>query len=314
MHIPVLLKEVIDLLSPQSNENFIDCTLGFAGHAKEILERNRPKGRILGIEWDIEKIKNQELRIKNQERIIVVNDSYTNLKNIIEREKFHPINGILLDLGMSSWDLEQSGRGFTFQKDEPLIMSYVYNKSEILNSKFETNSKFKIQNSKQENLTAREILNYWSEEEIARILKEYGQERFAKNIARKIVEIRRQHFIETTFQLVEVIRKSFPRGYKFGKQHFATKTFQALRIAVNDELGNLRNVLPQAVEMIVKGGRLVIISFHSLEDRIIKNFLKEELVKNNIKILTKKPVIASAIEIANNPRARSAKLRAVLKL
>jgi len=292
MHTPVLLKEIIEYLSPQSNENFIDCTLGFTGHAKTILEKIKPNGRVLGIEWDIEKIKNQKSKIKDEERIIVVNDSYTNLRDIVERERFYHVNGILLDLGMSSWDLEQSGRGFSFQKDEPLDMRY----------------------SKNQDLTAQEIVNKWTEQKLAEIFRDYGQERFAKNIARKIVEVRCQQPIKTTSQLVEVIRKSFPRSYKFGRQSFAARTFQALRIAVNSELENLKIVLPQAVQVLEKGGRLVIISFHSLEDRIVKNFLKEEQQKNTLKILTKKPITASLAEIKENPRCRSAKLRAAVKL
>jgi len=168
--------------------------------------------------------------------------------------------------------------------------------------------------SKNQDLTAQEIINKWPEQKLAEIFRDYGQERFARNIAKKVVDIRHQQPIETTFQLVEAIRKGFPRGYRFGKGHFATKTFQALRIAVNDELGNLRNVLPQAIEALAKGGRLAVISFHSLEDRVVKNFFKEEQQKNTIKILTKKPLAPSLAETQKNPRARSAKLRAAVKL
>ena len=292
MHVPVLLKEVIEYLDPHAGENFIDCTLGFAGHSKAILEKNGPSGKVLGIEWDEEKLKTKNEKLKTEERLIVVNDSYANLKEIVGRENFQPVNGILLDLGMSSWDLEESGRGFSFQKDEPLDMRY----------------------SKNQDLTAQEIINKWPEQKLAEIFRDYGQERFARNIAKKVVDIRHQQPIETTFQLVEAIRKGFPRGYRFGKGHFATKTFQALRIAVNDELGNLRSVLPQAIEVLAKGGRLAVISFHSLEDRVVKNFFKEEQQKNTIKILTKKPLAPSLAETQRNPRARSAKLRAAVKL
>jgi len=292
MHVPVLLKEVIEYLDPHAGENFIDCTLGFAGHSKAILEKNGPSGKVLGIEWDEEKLKTKNEKLKTEERLIVVNDSYANLKEIVGRENFQPVNGILLDLGMSSWDLEESGRGFSFQKDEPLDMRY----------------------SKNQDLTAQEIINKWPEQKLAEIFRDYGQERFARNIAKKVVDIRHQQPIETTFQLVEAIRKGFPRGYRFGKGHFATKTFQALRIAVNDELGNLRSVLPQAIEVLAKGGRLAVISFHSLEDRVVKNFFKEEQQKNTIKILTKKPLAPSLAETQKNPRARSAKLRAAVKL
>jgi len=291
MHIPVLLNEVIQYLAPQPNENFIDCTLGFGGHSKAILEKTKPNGKVLGIEWDEGKLKAQSSKFKVEERLVVVNDSYTNLRDIVEREKFYPVNGILLDLGMSSWDLEESGRGFSFQKDEPLDMRYAV-----------------------QSLTAEEIINKWSEEEITRILRDYGQERFAKNIASNIVNVRRQQPIETTFQLIEVIRKSFPRSYKFGRQHFATKTFQALRIATNNELANLEKVLPQALEVLRTGGKLVVISFHSLEDRIVKNFFRDQQKQNSLQILTKKPIMAALAEMRDNPKACSAKLRSAVKL
>ena len=296
MHIPVLLNEVIQYLDPQPNQNFIDCTLGFAGHTAAILQKNGPNGKVLGIEIDkdvykLTKSKIAEFSIFNyqfsKDRLILVNDSYANLREIVERENFKPIDGILLDLGMSSWDLEQSGKGFSFQKDEPLDMRYAA-----------------------ESLTAKEIINKWPEEEIAKILAEYGQERFARNIAKNIVDTRCQQTIETTFQLIEVIRKSFPRSYRFGKQPFAARTFQALRIAVNNELANLQKVLPQAMELLAPDGRLVAISFHSLEDKIVKNFFRDQQKQNNLQIQTKKPIMAASAEARDNPRARSAKLRA----
>ncbi|MCL5010665.1 MAG: 16S rRNA (cytosine(1402)-N(4))-methyltransferase RsmH [Patescibacteria group bacterium] len=290
-HTPVLLKEVIELLNPQANENFIDCTLGFAGHAKAILERNKPKGKVLGIEWGKEKLKIQSEKLKTEQRLVVVNDSYVNLQEIVRRESFYPVNGILMDLGMSSWDLENSGRGFSFQKDEPLDMRYGV-----------------------QDLTAEEIINKWPEEELARIFRDYGQERFAQNIARNAVEVRLQQPIETTFQLVEIIKKSFPRSYKFGRQHFATKVFQALRIAVNREFENLEAVLPQALEALSPGGKMAVISFHSLEDRIVKNFFRNKSKEQKLKIITKKPITPLFEEIKNNPRSRSAKLRLAQKL
>lgn len=289
-HNPVLIREVIECLNPRPDENFVDCTLGFAGHSKAILERIKPNGRVLGIEWDNEVC--EKTGKDGIERLIVINDSYANLKEIVERNDFCPVDGILLDLGISSWDLEESGRGFSFQRDEPLDMRY----------------------GKSRDLTAREIVNKWTEEELAEIIREYGQERFARNIAKNIIDTRRKQPVETTFQLVEVIRKSFPRGYKFGRQHFATKTFQALRIAVNDELENLKAVMPQAMEILARGGRLAIISFHSSEDRLVKNFLRNRQKQNSLRILTKKPVVASSAEIKENPRARSAKLRSAIKL
>ena len=287
MHIPVLLNEVLENLDPQPNQNFIDCTLGFLGHTEAILEKIKPNGKVLGIEWDAEKLKNQESGIKNQERLKVVNDSYANLKEIVERENFKPIHGILLDIGISSWEVDNSGRGFSFQKDEPLDMRF----------------------SQSQGLTAKKIVNEWPEQDLASIFKEYGQERFASNVASNICEVRQRHSIETTFQLIEIIRKSFPRSYKFPKAHFATRIFQALRIAVNSELSNLKKVLPQAIEILEKDGRVGVISFHSLEDAIVKRFFKEQQKNNKIQILTKKPIMPTLDEIKRNPRSRSAKLR-----
>ncbi len=292
IHIPVLQKEVLQYLDLKPNKNFIDCTIGEGGHTASILDKNKPNGKVLGIEIDLELY--QKLKLQDLSRLILVNDSYTNLKKIVanlrlvsRREKknsFGPISGILFDLGMSSWHLEDSGRGFSFMRNEPLDMRY---------------------NPRVNSLTAEEIVNNYSQEEIEKILKEYGEERLSKRIAKRIVKERP---IKTTFQLVEIIKKVTPRRTKI---HPATRTFQALRIAVNDELNNLRKVLPQAIEILAPEGRIVVISFHSLEDRIVKRFFKGE---KNIKIITKKPITANEEEIKINPRSRSAKLRAVVKI
>jgi 16S rRNA (cytosine1402-N4)-methyltransferase len=293
-HKPVLLKEVIEWLDVGRNKNYVDCTIGEGGHAIEILKRNGPKGKVLGIEIDPELYK--KLEKERLKRLILVNDSYTNLKEIVERENFKKVYGILFDLGISSWHIEKSGRGFSFLRDEPLIMRYDGNLTE------------------EAKLTAEMIVNEWPEREIERILKEYGEERFAKRIVREIVKARKVKPIKTTFQLVEVIKKAVPSFYRYRKIHFATKTFQALRIAVNNELENLKVALPQTIEVLEKEGRLVVISFHSLEDRIVKNFLKEKEREGKIKILTKKPIRPSKEEVKQNPRSRSAKLRAALKI
>ncbi len=301
MHIPVLQKEVLEYLDPKPNENFIDCTINGGGHALAILEKIKPNGKILGIDLD-EKVTGH---LKIKDNLILVCDNYVNLKEIVEKNQtarfarcnssgiknFRLLSGILFDLGMSSWHLEESGRGFSFMRDEPLDMRYSI-KSQI---------------------TAERIINEFSKEEIERILREYGEERFAKRIAREIVEARKIKPIRNTFQLVEVIKKAFPSRYKYSKLHFATRTFQALRIAVNDELNNLKKALPQAIGALENRGRIVVISFHSLEDRIVKNFFKEEVKKGLIKILTKKPVRPTEEEIKINPRCRSAKLRAAIK-
>jgi 16S rRNA (cytosine1402-N4)-methyltransferase len=283
MHIPVLQKEVLEHLNPKANENFIDCTVGQGGHSLAILERNGPRGKVLGIEADPELYKNLSRKLKISKiaaRLILVNDSYTNLKKICAVKKFKLINGILLDLGMSSWHLEESNRGFSFKKDEPLDMRY----------------------NPENPLTAKTIVNFWSKFEIERILREYGEERRAERIAKRIIEERRRKPIETTAHLRRIINQagSAPR-----------RSFQALRIAVNNELDNLKKVLPQTVEILEPGGRLVVISFHSLEDRIVKNFFKEK--QELLKILTKKPVCPSKGEVKTNPRSSSAKLRAAEK-
>ena len=285
MHIPVLQKEVIEYLDPKPNENFIDCTIGEGGHTLAILEKNGPEGKVLGIEWDPELYKNLKKEIPRWnlgKRVVLVNDSYTNLKEIVEREKFQPVSGILFDLGFSSWHLEESGRGFSFEKNEPLDMRY------------------NLENP----LTAEKIVNNWPEREIEKILREYGEERFARRIAREIVQERKIKPIKITFQLVETIKKATPIWYHHRKIHPATRTFQALRIAVNDELKNLEIALPQAVEILEKDGKLAVISFHSLEDRIVKNFFRE-----NLKVITKKPIKPSLEEIELNRRSRPAKLR-----
>ncbi len=287
MHIPVLKKEVLEYLEPKTNENFVDATLGSAGHSLAILERNKPNGKVLGIEIDPELFK----AVKQRDRLILVNDSYVNLKKIVEKYKFGPVNGILFDLGFSSWHIEESGKGFSFQKDEPLIMRY----------------------DSGQGLTAQEIVNKWPEKEIEKILREYSEEKFSKRIAKEIIEARKIKPIKTTFQLIEIIKKAVPKGYERGRISPATRTFQALRIKVNDELENLKKVLPQTLKVLEPKGRLVIISFHSLEDRIVKNFLREESKKAQIKILTKKPVRPTEEEIKNNPRSRSARLRAATK-
>ena len=271
-------------LDPKPNENFIDCTFGGGGHTKDILEKIEPRGKVLAIDWSPEMAKQAA-----KKNLIVVCDNFANLKEIVKKNNFNRVKGILFDLGMSSWHLSESGRGFSFQKREPLDMRY----------------------SLENQLTAEKIVNYWSKFDIEKILKEYGQEQFAGQIAERIVEARKTKQIETTSQLTAVIEKAVPKRYLHGKIHFATRTFQALRIAVNGELDNIKETLPQALEVLEPGGRLVVISFHSLEDRIVKNFFVHE---PSLKLLNKKPVIPVSREIRANPKARSAKLRAVIKI
>ncbi|OGZ79132.1 MAG: 16S rRNA (cytosine(1402)-N(4))-methyltransferase [Candidatus Staskawiczbacteria bacterium RIFOXYD2_FULL_37_9] len=291
IHTAVLKKEVLEYLDPKQNENFVDCTVGEGGHSEDILNSTGPNGKVLGIDLDPQQIVYSHwLEAIYKDRVVLTNDSYTNLKEIIERKNFGPVSGILLDLGMSSAQLEGTHKGFSFQVDQGLDMRY---------------------NDLTGYLTAEKIVNEYPEEKIEEILRDYGEEKFSKKIAKNIVEQRKQGRIKTTFQLIEIIKDATPSVYWRGKIHYATRTFQALRIAVNDELENIKRVLPQALSVLQPQGRLVVISFHSLEDRIVKDFFK----KNKLfKILTKKPVTAGRDELGKNPRSRSAKLRAVIKI
>lgn len=299
MHISVLPKEVLQYLDPKPDENFIDCTIGEAGHAIEILKKTSPGGKLLGIDLNEDSLKSSEFKIKESgldgKRIVLANDNFANLKELVQKFNFGEVSGVLLDIGISSEELEKSGRGFSFLKEEPLLMTL---RKDI----------------GPDDLTAEKIVNNFRQEELEKIFKEYGEERFAGRIAGRIVEERKRKRIKTTGELVEIIRKALPGKYKYGKIHFATRTFQALRIAVNDELANLEKALDQALDVLSLRGRLAVISFHSLEDRIVKNFLKERQRSNSVKILTKKPVRPNEEEIASNPRSRSAKLRAAEKI
>ncbi len=292
MHIPVLLKEVIEYLNPQPNENFIDATIGEGGHTKAILEKNGPAGKILGIEADpilYQKVKNI---IQNTKRFILVNDSYANIEKIVREKQFQPVNGVLFDLGMCSWQIDESKRGFSYLKDEPLDMRF----------------------SPKNILTAAEIVNFWKIEDLEKILRNYGEEKYAKRIALAIKETRRKKRIVGTQQLVEILKKALPKNYDDYRLHPAVRTFQALRIAVNNELENLKIGLTLAFKILAPQGKIIVISFHSLEDRIVKNFFRDNIKQNTLKILTKKPITSSQEEIKNNIRSHSAKLRAAIKL
>ncbi|MCX6723247.1 MAG: 16S rRNA (cytosine(1402)-N(4))-methyltransferase RsmH [Candidatus Staskawiczbacteria bacterium] len=295
IHTAVLKKEVLEYLDPKQNENFVDCTIGEGGHSEDILNKNGPEGKVLGIDLDPHQISaSQWLHVQFKDRVVLVNDSYTNLYEIIERKNFGTVNGILLDLGMSSAQLEGTHKGFSFQIDQSLDMRY--------------------NDDGGYHLTAEKIVNEWPEEKITEVLENYGEEKFARKISKNIVEQRKQGRIKTTFQLIEIIKDATPSAYWRGKIHYATRTFQALRIAVNDELENVKRVLPDAISILAPEGRLAVISFHSLEDRIVKKFLVNEAKKGKIKILTKKPIIANRDELSKNARSRSAKLRVAIKL
>lgn len=289
-HIPVLQQEVIKVLAPQPNENFIDATLGFGGHSALILKKTAPKGKLLGIEQDELALEKAKENLENfEDRFQFYLGNFTDLGLVIKEWGLKEINGILFDLGPSTYQLTDKQRGFSFQKDAPLDMRM----------------------DKSKKLKASDIVNKYSQKELEKILYQ-GEEKFGKLIAKKIVEERNGRPIETTQQLVEIIRKATSPSYRFNqKLHFATGTFRALRLAVNNELENLKNVLPQAVKILSSGGRIAVISFHSLEDRIVKNFFRDS---EGLEILTQKPVTATEKEVAINPKARSAKLRAARKI
>ncbi len=303
IHQPVLLKEVIEYLNLKPGDRVIDATLDGGGHSLEILKKIGPRGKILGIEWDSGLLKQFELKIKSlkfKDNFILINGNYRNLKKIAQGNNFLEADGVLLDVGLSSWHLSESERGFSFQKDEP-PHSYMSGGGEPLDMRY----------SEKESLTAAEIINQWPPEAIEKILNEYGEEKFSRAISRGIIETRKRKPIITTFQLIEVIKKAVPLWYRGKRIHFATKTFQALRIAVNDELSNLEEAIRQLPQVLKSGGKGLIISFHSLEDRIVKNSFREFKKKGIAEIVTKKPVRPSIEEMIKNPRSRSAKLRAL---
>lgn len=302
-HIPVLVKEVIEYLNIKPGAKIIDATVSGGGHTKAILEKY-PDAKILGIELD--PIIFENLKTKNLgQNIILVKDSYINLKTIARENNFDS-DGILFDLGLSSWHYEESGRGFSFKRNEILDMRF----DPRLNIK---DQKLKLQ-IKNQNLTTAEIINTRSEEEIEEILKSYGEERFAKSIAKNIIRRRKEKPIIMTGELVRVIEESVPEWYKHQKIHFATKTFQALRVAVNDELGNVRKGIEAAIEILKPGGRLVVISFQGLEDKIVKEIFKMKSKEGIIKLVVKGTIKPSWEEVKQNPRARSAKMKVAEKI
>ncbi|MEK7578591.1 MAG: 16S rRNA (cytosine(1402)-N(4))-methyltransferase RsmH [Patescibacteria group bacterium] len=289
-HIPVLLNEVLEYLNPQSNQNFIDATVGDGGHARAILERSAPDGRLIAIDRDVNSIIRAKSNLKEFEnKVLFINDSFGNILKIVEASGFSQIAGVLFDFGMSTNQLLNSGKGFSFQKDEILDMRY----------------------DAKSPITAEDILNSYSELKLLEIFKKLGEEPKSKIIARGIVDSRKKEKIKTTRQLVGIIEKVLKRR---GKLHPATLIFQALRIEVNQELMEIEKALADIPKFLPRGGRAAFISFHSLEDRLIKNWAKDLSKKNIIKILNKKPLIASAEELKVNPKSRSAKLRVIEKI
>ncbi len=291
-HVPVLLNETLEALALQPGENVIDCTLGMGGHASAMLDATTPTGKLLGFDADEAALDAARSNLgRFGSRAMLVHESYRNVGKVLHTSGFGPVHAALLDAGFSSFVIDDPARGFSFRADGPLDMRF---------------------DARQET-TAAGIVNEWPLDDLARILWGYGEERFARKIAEAIVEARRTTPITGTIQLTDIIAHAVPAWYRRHRTHFATKTFQALRIAVNDELTGLEETIPQLFEALEPGGRLAIISFHSLEDRIVKHAFRDLEQAGKAKLYTKRPIIAGDDEAGKNPRSRSAKLRVLKK-
>ena len=305
---PVMPDEAIRYLAPKAGGIYVDGTLGGAGHGARILEASSPDGTLIGFDRDAEALRAaRERLLPFGDRVRLVHGNFTGIAEALAGLGIERIDGLLLDLGVSSHQLDMAERGFSFQQDAPLDMRM----------------------DRSSGATAAELLNSLAEEELARIIRDFGEERWAKRIAAFIVRAREEAPIETTLRLVDIIKGAIPRGAWEERLHPATRTFQGLRIAVNEELTSLEKGLDIGVRMLNRGGRVVVIAFHSLEDRIVKNSFRHSAhgctcpkglpycVCDNkplLRLLTGKPVMAGAAEVEANPRARSAKLRAAERL
>jgi len=293
IHKTVLLNESIEKLNLKVGSIYFDGTLGGAGHTSKVCSDFGGKVRIIATDRDNLAIRNAEEKLSKLgcKADLILSD-YRNLDTVLKNLGVEKVDGILLDLGLSSDQLDASGRGFTFRNNEPLLMTFSEDEQKV---------------------NAKVIVNNWSEETIADILYGYSDERYSRRIAKAIVSARLKKEIETTDDLVKIIENAVPAVYRRGKTHFATKTFQALRIAVNDEITALKDGMSKGWELLNKGGRMAIISFHSVEDREVKNYFREKSKNGEGKLITKKPLVPSDEEISENPRSRSAKLRVIEK-
>jgi 16S rRNA (cytosine1402-N4)-methyltransferase len=305
VHVPVLLDEVVAGLQPRPGGRFVDCTIGPGGHAAAILERISPSGRLLGIDADPNAIKISKDRFSNYgEAVTLVNDNFVNLDAICKEYLFHPVDGILFDLGVSSLQLDTAERGFSFHLDAPLDMRF----------------------SPEQGLTASDIVNRFSEQELAKLIERYGEERHSRRIARYIAQNRP---ITTTAELAQLVEQASVASSRRSRIHPATRTFMALRIAVNSELQNLELALKQTPDLLRPGGRLTVISYHSLEDRIVKQFMRYAASScvcppgtiicrcghaPTLKLISRKVIKPASLEIESNPRSRSARLRIAERL
>lgn len=295
MHVSVLLHEAIRMLSPKVGKVFVDATFGAGGHSRALATQIGKTGTLLAFDADQSVFSPMQLAelSKLTNFVPIVANFRTMDSELAKREII--LDGALFDLGLSSTQLEASGRGFSFQRDEPLVMTFARDPGG-------------------DDVTAYTVVNEWSEETLATIFRGFGEERFARSIAKHIVLARKVAPIATTNQLVEVIHQSTPGWYQRGKTHFATKTFQAIRMAVNDELGAIESGIRGAIKAMKPGGRIAVISFHSIEDRLVKQLFRDLAKEGVITLETKKPIIPSAEEVRQNPRSRSAKLRVAEKL
>lgn len=307
-HISILLDECLEGLRIRPDGTYLDATLGGAGHSLALAERLAAGGRLICIDRDDDALANAEKRLAAvRERVTLVKSDFRNLDRVIAGLGLPGVDGILFDLGVSSPQLDQAERGFSYMQDAPLDMRM----------------------DRQQSLTAYDVVNTWSREDIRKILFEYGEERYAPLIAAAIARSREQKPIQTTAELVDIIRAAMPAAARREKQHPAKRSFQAIRIAVNDELGAVREAMGKAIDALNPGGRLAVITFHSLEDRIVKDVFRQAAQgctcppdfpvcvcgkKPRVKLIGRKPVVPSADEVRGNARARSAKLRVCEKL
>ncbi|MBI4115901.1 MAG: 16S rRNA (cytosine(1402)-N(4))-methyltransferase RsmH [Candidatus Omnitrophica bacterium] len=290
-HEPVLLEEVLSLLDIKPGQVIVDATLGSGGHAREILKHLGPQGRLIGIDQDPEALKRTQENLRDFPQIEFIAGNFSKLDQVLITLNIHGIHAVILDVGLSTEQLEEARRGFSFLKEGPLDM------------RMDPGS----------GLTARDLVNDLSQKELEKLFRTYGEERWAKRIAGTICTHRGSKPIETTADLVQLIKKAVPRPFHFGARHPATRVFQALRIRVNQELESLQGALPKAFEALFPGGRLVVISFHSLEDRIVKEAFRAWAREGKAQLLTRKPIRPSEAETQRNPRSRSARLRAIEK-
>ena len=303
LHKSVLLNETIDSLNIKPEGIYVDCTLGGGGHAKEVCKRISEKGRLIGIDQDEDSIKAASERLAEfKDRVSIVRDNYSNISLVLKSLNIEKVDGIYADLGVSSYQLDNVERGFTYREDTALDMRM----------------------DKRKPFTAADIVNTYDEMRLFQIIRDYGEEKFAKNIAKHIVMAREKKNIESTFELIEIIRNAMPKKFQISGGHPAKRTFQAIRIELNEELEVLKNSIDVMIDSLNVSGRLSIITFHSLEDRIVKNIFKKNedpctcpkdfpvcVCGNKSKgvIITKKPIFPSKEELSENTRSKSAKLR-----